>query len=97
MLWTDLLPEKWRASADLKSLEGYYKLENGGQDIAYVGKQNGLMASTTGTAAEEAKSTLGAKRKWHDKFRASQEDRLKGLMYYTVSMRAWIVSQTTCA
>ena len=71
--WTNLLPEKWRSSVDVKLLEGYYNLENGGQDIAYVGRQNGLTASTTGTAPEETKSTLGAKRKWHDKFRASKK------------------------
>lgn len=71
--WADLLPEKWRDLADLKTVEGSYKLENGSKDIVHAESLGGINANTNGVAPEEAKSTLGAKRKWHEKFRASKK------------------------
>lgn len=65
--WADLLPEGWRGNAKLSLLDGWYKLDNG--DI--------MLADETATAPmgakapAEGKSTLGAKRKWHEKFRGS--------------------------
>jgi hypothetical protein len=71
--WADLLPEEWRLRADLSSLEGSYILENGGQDVKVV--ESSIMHSSSGNAAApaDAKATLGAKRKWHEKFRASKK------------------------
>ena len=67
------MPEKWRSSADLKALEGLYILENGGEDIKFV--ESSATDSLAGDAAgpTDAKVTLGAKRKWHEKFRASKK------------------------
>lgn len=71
--WADLLPEKWRSSADLGLLEGSYKIEAG--NITFSdGEAAGADAMAAGTKAPaEAKSALGAKRKWHDKFRAAKK------------------------
>jgi hypothetical protein len=71
--WADLLPEKWRAHAHMGSLEGLYKLENDGRDVTFVesGSMDGASAAAAGPA--DGKSTLGAKRKWHEKFRASKK------------------------
>ena len=71
--WADLLPEKWRAQAEISLLEGYYWLENGGQDIRFVDNAAGIGSAADGGTSEETKSTLGAKRKWHEKFRASKK------------------------
>lgn len=71
--WADLLPEKWRALTDLGLLDGYYSLEGGGQDIVYIDNSAGVAAAANGAAPAEIKSTLGAKRKWHEKFRASKK------------------------
>lgn len=70
--WRDSLPEKWRAGANLDVLPGdRYRLDEDGKDIAYVG--DGVEGSSGAPAATKAKSTLGAKRKWHEKFRASKK------------------------
>lgn len=71
--WTDLLPEKWRALAEVDLLGGSYVLESGGQNITYVDNVSGDAALVNGSAPAETKSTLGAKRKWHEKFRASKK------------------------
>lgn len=68
--WADLLPESWRARADVNLLEGYYSSQNGGMRY--------LRAPTNGTSAAEANAAPeskgnGAKRKWHEKFRASKK------------------------
>ena len=69
--WADLLPEQWRKRAEISLLEGYYRLENSGKDIAFV--ENEASSGAKDVAPVEAKSTLGAKRKWHEKFRASKK------------------------
>ena len=71
--WANLLPEKWRGHAFMSLLEGSYKLENDGQDVTFVESGSKDGASMGATAPAEAKSTLGAKRKWHEKFRASKK------------------------
>lgn len=71
--WADLLPEKWRGRADINLLERSYTTENEGKDVNFVegGETDG--AGAAAGAVTEAKSTLGAKRKWHEKFRASNK------------------------
>lgn len=71
--WADLLPEKWRSWANLETIESSFTLENGDKDIAHAETSNGTVANANGGAPEEAKSALGAKRKWHEKFRASKK------------------------
>ena len=72
--WADLLPENWREHAGLELLRGSSKMDNDGRDISFVSQSAGNGATTEGTAAAaDSKSTLGAKRKWHDKFRASKK------------------------
>ena len=71
--WADLLPEDWRGRADLRLLEGSHRLEHGGEAVVFVesNETNGVAASTG--APNDANSTLGAKRKWHEKFRAAKK------------------------
>lgn len=76
--WADQLPEKWRAEASLETLKKSeidgYVLENGGQDIKFAASMS-VHGSTTSEASPvraESKS-LGAKRKWHEKFRSSKK------------------------
>lgn len=71
--WADLMPEKWRDRADLSLLGDRLRRENNGADVSYA--ESGTSQSTDGPAAApaEAKSSIGAKRKWHEKFRASKK------------------------
>lgn len=69
--WSDLLPEKWRSSAELNLLAGSYKLEDGGVLFNDGGDTSATAAGAKAPA--EAKSALGAKRAWHDKFRAAKK------------------------
>lgn len=73
--WADLLPEIWRAGADISLLNSCCRLENGGKDVNFVDDGAGARArdAANGATPDEAKSTLGAKRKWHEKFRASKK------------------------
>ena len=71
--WADLLPEKWRMHADISLLEGLYRLNNDGQGLTFVESGSIDRANTGAGALADAKSTLGAKRKWHEKFRASKK------------------------
>lgn len=71
--WADLLPEKWRSHAALNLLNGCYRLENGGKDILLVEDSLDTVAAVNGGSTGGSKSTLGAKRKWHEKFRASKK------------------------
>jgi len=68
--WADALPEKWRDKARLELLEGKFAID--GQQITAVENAVPSKAGANGEAAG-AKSSLGAKRKWHDKFRASKK------------------------
>jgi len=70
--WADLLPEKWRSKPDLELIKGQYVLTNDGRDITMAGTD--VEQKDAGKAASsDKKSTLGAKRKWHEKFRASKK------------------------
>jgi sister chromatid cohesion protein DCC1 len=71
--WADLLPENWRARADIGLLEGSCIIENGGQDVSFIESSGTNGPSVSAGATPEAKSTLGAKRKWHEKFRTSKK------------------------
>ncbi|KAI6801101.1 hypothetical protein KC363_g771 [Hortaea werneckii] len=73
--WQGLLPEKWRNSPKLELLNGHYSLLNDGREITLAGSHTEQeQPSEPGkAAAAEGKSMLGAKRKWHEKFRASKK------------------------
>ncbi|KAK5688500.1 hypothetical protein LTS10_000478 [Elasticomyces elasticus] len=66
-IWRNALPEKWRAEAKVEMLHRTeYRLGDSRKTIAYAGAK--------GTAAvADGDATTGAKRKWHDKFRASKK------------------------
>ncbi|KXT00490.1 hypothetical protein AC578_4062 [Pseudocercospora eumusae] len=64
--WRDLLPEAWRAKCEFAALQGFYALQDGGSMIKYAD------SAPATTATTESKS-LGAKRKWHEKFAASRK------------------------
>lgn len=71
--WADLLPEKWRGSAELSLLEGSYRLEDGGILFNDGDSKTANIPALGAKAPAEAKSALGAKRKWHEKFRATKK------------------------
>ena len=71
--WANLLPENWRGRAEISLLGGSCILENGGQDVNFVEGSGTNGPSVSEGATAEANSTLGAKRKWHEKFRASKK------------------------
>lgn len=71
--WADLLPEKWRGKANLELLKGQYFLENDGRDIALAASNDERHGGSSKATPADANSTLGAKRKWHEKFRASKK------------------------
>lgn len=71
--WADLVPEKWRLRAEVELLEGCSCFGKNGKDITWSDNVAGPVPTGTDTAPSETKSTLGAKRKWHDKFRASKK------------------------
>jgi sister chromatid cohesion protein DCC1 len=68
--WADALPEKWRDMATLGGIEGSYQRE-GNDIIRYV--ESDAAVGATAAASEDAKTSLGAKRRWHEKLRASKE------------------------
>lgn len=71
--WKELMPEKWRANCQLSVLKGSYTPQPGGMTITYAASvvdAKGVIVKPTD--ADETKTTLGAKRKWHEKFRASK-------------------------
>ncbi|SMR58429.1 unnamed protein product [Zymoseptoria tritici ST99CH_1E4] len=70
--WKDAVPEEWRPDCQLSVLKGSYTTQDAGSTITYTTSTidaKGAIANT----ADEAKSSLGAKRKWHEKFRASKK------------------------
>lgn len=67
--WRDLVPEAWREKCEFTALKGSYVLQDNGSMIKYI--DNSPTTAATG-AATESKS-LGAKRKWHEKFAASRK------------------------
>lgn len=71
--WKDLMPEAWRTQCQLSVLKGSHTVQDGGKSISYapsVVDAKGVIVNTTD--ADETKTTLGVKRKWHDKFRSSR-------------------------
>lgn len=69
--WKDLMPENWRANCQLSALKGSYNVQDKG--ITYVASLvDAKGAIVNVTDADVSKSTIGAKRKWHEKFRASK-------------------------
>lgn len=70
--WKDTVPEAWRSKCDLSVLKDSHALQEGGSYITFV--EAGASGSTAATSAPaDAKVTLGAKRKWHEKFRPSKK------------------------
>lgn len=70
-VWRDAMPEAWRDDCEFAVLQGYYTLTDHAKSIKYVDTTAAATAALEATA-KEAKS-LGAKRKWHEKFRASSK------------------------
>ncbi|KAK0860141.1 hypothetical protein LTS02_008691 [Friedmanniomyces endolithicus] len=67
--WRDALPEQWRKRVQVEALpRSEYTLTDDRKTITSAGAESGVAA-----AAAETKSTLGAKRKWHEKFRESKK------------------------
>ncbi|EME78384.1 uncharacterized protein MYCFIDRAFT_205014 [Pseudocercospora fijiensis CIRAD86] len=64
--WRDVLPEAWRDKCEFTALQGSYALQDGGSMIKYIDTAPATIATT------DSKS-LGAKRKWHEKFAASRK------------------------
>lgn len=70
--WKDALPGQLRDKVDLALLSDRHQLSAGGKSIAF--KEYSVdLSPGDGSAATEGKSTLGAKRKWHDKFKPSKK------------------------
>ncbi|KAK4494128.1 hypothetical protein PRZ48_014426 [Zasmidium cellare] len=68
--WKDVVPETWRTKCEISTLKGSYNLSDGGKSITFIDSQT--TANTSNGGAEEAKSALGAKRKWHEKFKSAK-------------------------
>jgi hypothetical protein len=70
--WKDSVPEEWRPDCQLPVLKGSYITQEAGSTITYITSTidaKGNIAS----AGDPAKTSLGAKRKWHEEFRASKK------------------------
>jgi hypothetical protein len=67
--WKDALPEKLRGKVEISLLSDRHQLSAGGKSIAFRDYALDLGVGAAGAAVAESKSTLGAKRKWHDKFK----------------------------
>ncbi|KAK1061802.1 hypothetical protein LTR12_001979 [Friedmanniomyces endolithicus] len=67
--WRDALPEQWRRRVQVEALtRSEYTLTDDRKTITLAGAEIGGAA-----AAAESKLTIGAKRKWHEKFRESKK------------------------
>ena len=71
--WADLLPEQWRSRTELRLLDGSYQLDDSGKKISHVESEAVPDTTANSTTPAETRSTSGAKRKWHEKFRASKK------------------------
>ncbi|KAM3424407.1 hypothetical protein BST61_g6412 [Cercospora zeina] len=69
--WRDAMPEAWRSKCEFATLQGYYSLDDNAKSIRYLDTAADAKAAAD-SSAKEAKS-LGAKRKWHEKFKASKK------------------------
>ncbi|CAK3930751.1 Hypothetical predicted protein [Lecanosticta acicola] len=70
--WKDTVPEAWRQKCEISAIQGWYKLQDNATSISFIDGSSST-AETPSGAKEEAKTALGAKRKWHEKFRASKK------------------------
>lgn len=68
--WRDAIPEAWRSKCEFAILKGFYELQDGGSTIKYI---DGFAASLAAPSTATESKSLGAKRKWHEKFRASKK------------------------
>lgn len=68
--WKDVVPEAWRKKCEVSALQGQYNLSDGGKSITFI--DNKSASNATNGATDDSKSALGAKRKWHEKFRSSK-------------------------
>lgn len=72
--WKDAMPEKWRDSCQLSALGGSCKTQEAGSTISYVEDSNPIFDTVSQNPAEKVQAaSLGAKRKWHEKFRPSKK------------------------
>lgn len=69
--WSDLVPEQWRGSCRLDMLSGAF-VRTGDGEISSVNPLSHA-AGAGATSSDNSKVSLGAKRKWHEKFRASKK------------------------
>jgi sister chromatid cohesion protein DCC1 len=71
--WKDALPEKLRGKVEISLLSDRHQLSAGGKSIAFKDYALDLAVGANGAGATEGKSTLGTKRKWHDKFKPAKK------------------------
>lgn len=71
--WKDALPEKLRGKVEISLLSDRHQLSAGGKSIAFKDYALDLAVGADGAGAAGAKSTLGTKRKWHDKFKPAKK------------------------
>jgi hypothetical protein len=73
--WQELVPEAWRSQCQPTALpEGTYQLRSGGKEIVSLDGSQSTAGGAAGQAAAGGQQSLGAKRKWHEKFRASKKN-----------------------
>jgi hypothetical protein len=70
--WQDSVPEEWRPDCLLSALKGSYTTQDGGSTITYVSSTIDTKGNIV-SADNQTKTSLGAKRKWHEKFRGSNK------------------------
>lgn len=71
--WKDALPDKLRGKVEISLLSDRHQLSAGGKSIAFKDYALDLAVGAEGAGAAGAKSTLGSKRKWHDKFKPAKK------------------------
>lgn len=71
--WKDGLPEKLREKVDLPLIADRHILSAGGKSIAFKDYALDLTPGAEGAGAQEGKSALGTKRKWHEKFKPAKK------------------------
>jgi hypothetical protein len=70
--WKELVPEAWRSKCQATALpQATYHLQHGGKDIVFVDSSQSA-AGAGSSQASSGQQSLGAKRKWHEKFRPSK-------------------------
>jgi sister chromatid cohesion protein DCC1 len=71
--WKDALPEKLRGKVEISLLSDRHQLSAGGKSIAFKDYALDLAVGADSAGVAGAKSTLGTKRKWHDKFKPAKK------------------------